>query len=96
MRNAIAAFAVLVLAGCATSPAPVTAPPDRPRIDPPDASVMKRCPRPIAAPDHPLTQAEVEAYWGHDTDSLIDCGERQRILADYIRRRDGALVSSKQ
>jgi hypothetical protein len=88
-----ACLVALSLGGCATTP--LVTPPDRPRLDAPDASVMTRCARPITVPDHPLTQAEVEAYWGRDTDSLIACGERQRILADYIRRRDGALTSSK-
>jgi hypothetical protein len=96
MMRRFATLAMLVaLAGCATTPKPVTTPPPKPRITAPSPTAMADCERPLALRDGPLTQQQAENVLGINADHLIECGARHRILANYIRMRDAGLAGTK-
>lgn len=93
MKSIPALALMLALAGCSLSPKPVTTPPPAPRITPPSLSSLAACDGPVQLRAGPLTQQQVENLWGVDDDRLIQCAERHRILANYIRKRDAGLTS---
>ena len=94
MKALATLLAVLLLAGCSMSSKPVTTPPPKPRLTPPSLTSLADCNAPVKLRAGPLTQQQAENLWGADTDSLIDCGRRHRILANYIRKRDAGLAGS--
>lgn len=92
MRPIILIITLMALAGCATTPRPVTTPPPPPKIAAPSPSSLAACEPPVKLRAGPMTQQQVETAWAVDVDHLVDCGARHRILANYVRKRDAALT----
>lgn len=78
------------LAGCSTT---TIAPPDRPRLDPPSASLTADCVLPASLPPGEMTQRDIERYWGLDRKHQLECAKRHAALRDFILDRDGGLSS---
>lgn len=93
MRPIILIIALMVT-GCSISPKPVVTPPPKPRLAAPSLTTMAPCWLPVKLQKGPATQKQVEIAWGVDDDHLSDCAARQKILANYIRKRDAELTGT--
>lgn len=94
MKPLLAVAAALLgamVAGCSTT-GTLLAPPDRPRLDPPDSALTQRCPGPVALPAGEMSQADIERSWSADRRHLIACAGQKAILVDYIAARDNGLA----
>lgn len=94
MKHLAVAILALTLAACSLSPKPVVTPPPKPHLAKPSLTSMAECNDPVDPREGPATQKQVEALWGIDTDSLIDCSKRHHILVTYVRNRDAALAGN--
>lgn len=81
-----------LLAGCTMTPKPAVTPPPAPHLTPPSQIALAACERPVVLKKGAATQQQVEIAWSVDDDHLIECARRHQILANYIKRRDGALA----
>lgn len=54
------------------------------RVDPPAASVLIACARPVSIPAHATTPAAQETLWRRDLIALADCADRHAITAAWI------------
>lgn len=79
----------LALQACSGSAGLVGA--SRPSLAAPDSYLTIDCTPPGTLPDGPMTQRDIERYWGRDRASLVDCGARHGGLVKYYDERDAAL-----
>ena len=50
-----------------------------------DTALTDACAAPVTIPERPLKQTDIEAYWGKDRASLINCGQRQQNLVKAVK-----------
>ena len=72
------------LTACAESISSV----EPPALEPPPASFVEACLRPVRLPNKEITQSEAESLWVEDRIRLISCAERHAALAEFYTERD--------